>query len=180
MNAADGPSGAIQPSDEIQTVERSTRGDYKPVEDDTPEQNTVSVQSDVSEPAIENIGAVSSVAIPSNDAADSPLEAIQPGDEALTGEHCTKSDGNLMRSDTIEQSTTPAQAVETESTILGEADSAANSSTRQAEDGSAGASQPSEEVERAVEHSIGGDDNLTVDESIVLLLIDRQLGLANE
>jgi hypothetical protein len=100
----------------------------------------------------------------------------------LTGEHFTKSDVNLMRSDTIEQSTTPAQAVETESTIeeLGEADSAASSSTRQAEDGSAGASQPSEEAERAVEHSIRGDDSPTVDESIALILIDRRLGLAND
>jgi hypothetical protein len=86
------------------------------------EPSTVPAQAVATEPTTERRGEAvdeaDGVAITEpGDAADAPVKAIQPGDEAPTVEYSSRRDDELTVENTTEPSTMPAQAVATEPTI---------------------------------------------------------------
>ena len=120
-DAANVPVGAIEPSDETRSVEYATGSGDRPKVDATTEQSTIPAQIVATEPTIEMLGEVVDEAhgvtsTGSKDAANVPVGAIEPSDDA------TGSGDKPTVDAATEQSTIPAQMVATEPTIemLGE------------------------------------------------------------
>jgi hypothetical protein len=147
---------ALELSDAIQTVKQSTQSNEQPTARDDIDTTTA------------------------NDAENAPVGAIQSSDEARAVDYSTEHDDTPAEDGTI--ATAPAQIVATtEPAIekLGEANDFGSTAAMDAESGPAGAIQPSDETPM-VDYSTLGNDDLTVDDTIALILIDRQLGLSNE
>ena len=117
----------------------------------------------------------------SNGAEDVPVGAIQPSYGNSTEKYLTGRDDDLTVDDTIEQGATSAQIIATEPTIeklgdgkLNEADDVAITGHNGAEDVPVGAIQPSYD-NSTVKYSTGGDDTLTVDDTIEQGAIPTQI-----
>ena len=170
-DAEDGSVGATQPSDEARAVDYPIEYDDKPAAGDTIETVPAQIVAKT-EPATEKLGEADVVNTAANDAENSPVGAIQLGHEAQT---------ELTVDDTVERSTIAAQVVATEPTIEkpGEANGIGTTAANDLENGLVGAIQPSDEPP-TVDNSTRGNDDLTVDDTITFILIDRQLGLSSE
>jgi hypothetical protein len=171
-DAEDGPVGAAQSSDEARAVDYPIEYDDKPAVSDA--SDTVPAQIvTTTEPATEKLDEADDVGnTAANDVENSPVGAFQLGDETQT---------EPTVDDTVEQITMAAQVVATEPTIEkpGEADDIATIAANDLENGLVGAIQPSDDPP-TVDNSTLGNDDLAVDDTIILILIDRQLGLSNE
>jgi hypothetical protein len=171
-DAEDGPVGAAQPSDEARAVDYPIEHDDKPAVGDASDTVPAQIVA-TTEPATEKLDEADDVDnTAANDADNSPVGAFQLGDEAQT---------EPTVDDTVEQTTMAAQVVATEPTIEkpGEANDIATTAANDLENGLVGAIQPSDDPPTVDNFNLGNDD-LAVDDTIILILIDRQLGLSNE
>jgi hypothetical protein len=167
--AADVPVEALQRSDEPQSAKYS--GSDGKLTGEAIEPSTMPAQTVATEPALEQPSEADRVTtIGATETKDVPVEALKPSGETQIAEHSTRSEGKLT-DETIEQSTTPAQIIATESTVemlveaVEEGDEVTNTGRKDAAaNAPVEAMQPSGETQIA-EHSTWSDGKLT-DETI--------------